>query len=196
MKILNEALVFNFQLIGFLNDDLLNGLRKGLTAAIEYQIQVWKIRPRWVDELAEEKFIRMKIGYDTWEQRYMLARADGRIDLTHEDRLKERCSTLQDYPLIPVSDMEDGSEYYITVKAVLQPMSVENYQEIKRWLSGEVKELNPKAISSSRSPGKKAGNWLLGLILNLSGFGDRLVSAKSPVFRIQNGTVINQEAGS
>ncbi len=186
----NDYLVVNFELINFLNRDILNGLQKGLTAGIEYQLQLWKENQHWVDQLIAEKTFRVKVSFDNWERRYVLTTGEGKSIFLNEEMLKQRCSKLTNFRLSPLSKLKSGKRYRITVRVVLQPMSVENYQEVKRWLAGEIKELKPKALKPSRSPVKKAGNWLLGLVLNLTGFGDQVVTAKSPAFYWQNGSVI------
>ena len=186
----NGSLVINFQINDLFSKEVIQGLQKGMTAAIEYQIQLWKERPHWADQLVAEELIRMKVSYDNWERRYILDTPKEGPRLLNEDKIRERCSQLTDFAIAPLEKLIQGSRYSVAVKAILQPMSVESYQEIKRWLSGEVKELNPKAIKSSKSPGRKAGNWLLGLVLNLTGFGDRVITAKSPVFSWADGTVV------
>lgn len=186
----NSVLLINFQINDLFQKKVIQGLQKGMTAAIEYQIQLWKERPHWADQLVAEEIIRMKVNFDNWERRYVLDTPQEEPRLLNEDRIRERCSQLNDFPLAPLEKLEPGSRYTVAVKTILQPMSVESYQEIKRWLTGEVKEINPKAIKSSKSPGKKAGNWLLGLVLNLTGFGDRIITAKSAVFTWRDGAVV------
>jgi len=190
IRIRDDALVVNFEVYDLFSDEVLQGLQKGMTAALEYQIQLWKQRPHWVDQLVTEEFVRMKVSFDNWEKRYVLTTPQEGPRLMNEDRILNRCSQLVDFPLTSADMLSDGSQYTIAVKVILRPMSVENYQEIKRWLAGEVKELNPKAIRTSKSPGKKAGNWLLGLVLNLTGFGDRIITAKSPPFQWRQGSGI------
>jgi len=184
------VLLINFQINDLFQKKVIQGLQKGMTAAIEYQIQLWKERPHWADQLVAEEIIRMKVNFDNWERRYVLDTPREEPRLLNEDRIREQCSQLIDFPLAPLEKLVPGSKYTVAVKAILQPMSIESYQEIKRWLAGEVKEINPKAIKSSKSPGKKAGNWLLGLVLNLTGFGDRVITAKSSVFTWRDGAVV------
>ena len=190
IRIQDDVLVVNFEVYDLFSEEVLHGLQKGMTAALEYQIQLWKQRPHWIDQLVTEEFVRMKVNFDNWEKRYVLTTPQEEPRLMNEDRIRQRCSQLVDFPLCSADMLSDGSQYSIAVKVILRPMSVENYQEIKRWLAGEVKELNPKAIRTSKSPGKKAGNWLLGLVLNLTGFGDRIITAKSPPFQWQEGSGI------
>ncbi|MFH1940893.1 MAG: DUF4390 domain-containing protein [bacterium] len=190
IKAENGFLIFNFRIRDLVDKEIINGLQKGMTAAIEYQVQLWKDRPHWVNQLVAEKIVRMKVNYDGWERKYILATPNAEPTFLNEDDVRDRCSLLIDYPIAPIQNLEPEEQYCITIKIILQPMSMENVQEIKRWLAGEAKELNPKAITSSKSPGKKAGNWLLGLVLNLTGFGDRVISAKSPMFLWKDGTVV------
>ena len=184
------ALIINFQVRDLMGSDIITGLRKGLTAGIEYQIQLWKKRPRWIDELVTERIVRMKINFDNILKMYIYNRRNEEPYPFNEDDLIKKCSRLVEYPIVPLSELESGNRYIIAIKVVLQPMTVENYQEIKRWLSGEVKEINTEDIKKT---GEKAGNWILDLVLKLTGFGDRFISAKSPVFIWRDGEIINED---
>lgn len=190
IKIEEGVLVFDFELLHLFNEDVLKGLRKGMTAAIEYRVQLWEERRYWFDRMVLEKTNRMKIGYDNWEKCYVLMRPQETPVLLGEEHIQDQCSRWNGYRIAEHDQLKTGNRYVIVVKAVLQPMSVDNYEEIKRWLAGEVRDLNPKALKSSESPDEKAGDWLLGLVLNLTGFGDRVITAKSPAFWLENGTVI------
>jgi hypothetical protein len=189
-----ENLVVDFIIEDLITKEIIQGLRKGMTAALEYHIQIRKERGGWVDQVVHERYVRMKIGYDPWEKRYALFYRDPNPTFLSEDRMKFRCSQLTAIPLIPIEKLEPQSRYIIAIQITLVPMSVENYQDIKRWLSGEVRDLHPKDISSGKSPGKKAGDWFVGLILNLSGFGDRILSIKSPTFLWQNGSAVLEKS--
>ena len=189
-KIENGQLLANFHVRDLLNTDVIKALQKGMTAAVEYEVQIWRDRSGWVNQLVVENRFRMKVSYDAWERRFILAERRGEYRLMNEDRVREKCSELIDFPLTPVENLDENGRYFVTVKVVLQPMSVESYNEIKRWLAGEVKELHPKAIKQTRDPGKKAGDWLMGLVLNLTGFGDRVINAKSASFTWENGQII------
>jgi hypothetical protein len=193
IKVIDGNLVVNLRLIDFLNEEVFRGIRKGMTAGIEFHVQLWQDRRRWADKLIEEKYSRMKVSFDNWERRYLLSLPKTKPVLLNEERIKESCSQLVDLPLAPVEKFNPEHKYAITVRVILQPLSVENYQEIRQWLAGEVKELDPKSIKPSASSGKKAGNWFLGLILNLTGFGDRVTSVKSRKFQVVTDTVVYEK---
>lgn len=190
IQVKDGKLRVHFYIGSLLNQEVFNSLRKGMTAAVEYQIQLWKQQENWVDRLVDEEMLRMKIGYDNWEKRFVVTLRDGSSKLVNEDGVWESCAKLNGYPVADAEKLEDNRKYRIAVKITFQPMSLENVEDIKRWLSGEAEEINPKAISRSKSPLKKAGDWMLGLVVNLSGFGDKVVLAQSPLFLWQDGSVI------
>ena len=189
----DSHLIVDFRIHDFITKDLLDGLRKGMTAAIEFHVQLWRARRGWMDHLVAEENMRMRIIYDNWEKSFIVSTRDNEDQHMNESRLIQYCSEVNDYKLALLEKMTPGKRYYIGVRALLQPLSIENFEEIRRWLSGEVRNLNAKSIQSTRSPGKKAGNWLLGVVLNLTGFGDRLVQAKSPAFYLREGPRIERE---
>jgi len=188
-----ENLVFDFKAGDLVNDQIMRGLRRGMTAAIEYQVQLWKHNARWMDEMVHERLVRLKVNYDNWEKKYVVYLGKDKPHWLPEDRVRKRCSHLTDFPVAPAEDMRSDAQYYIKIRVLLKPMSIESYQEIKQWLAGEVKDLDTKSISKTKKPGKKARNWFLGLILNLTGFGDRVISAKSSVFTWKDGNVKHEE---
>lgn len=190
IRVKDGKLKVHFFVGSLLNRDVFNSLQKGMTAAVEYQIQLWKEQKNWVDQLVTEEFCRMKIGYDSWEKRYILTLRDGTSTLVNEDGVWEHCAKLSGFPLADAEKLEANRRYRIVIRITFQPMSIENVEDIKRWLSGEAGEINPKAIQASKSPLKKAGDWMVGLVVNLSGFGDKVILAQSQPFLWQDGLVV------
>ncbi|MBN2414981.1 DUF4390 domain-containing protein [bacterium] len=164
-------------------DDIVPRLRKGMTAAMEYQIQLWEQRGGWADRLVCEKYTRIKLSYDPWLKQYQLIAGSDDPRQMNEDSLRASCSILQDIGLAPEGGVRADSRYYIAARAVVHPMSVENVDEIRRWLSGEARELDPRSISLKDQPGRKASHWAVRFFLNITGFGDRVMSGKSGLFR-------------
>ena len=177
-----DSLSVDFRIQDILDKETIAGLRKGMTIGIEYQIQLWKMRPKWVDQLVGERIIRMKVNYDTWEKQYQILMKDEEPLFLGEERAFQQCCTVRDCRLEHKDRIEPGTRYIITVRAVLEPMSLDNYQEIKRWLSGEIKGVGTVQASGSGRSLKKTRNWLVGLVLNLTGFGERVCFVKSPPF--------------
>jgi hypothetical protein len=53
-----------------------------------------------------------------------------------------------------------------------------------------VDDINAKSIKRSKSPWKSVGDWLLGFVVNVSGFGDREILATSPEIVLENDAVL------
>ncbi len=185
-----SSLIIDLRVKDLISEKILNGLQRGMTVTVEYQIQLWRKRPGWIDKFISERLIRMKLTYDTWERKYVISKIENQERTVNEEMLHHACSYLKNIEVTSTDRLDPGKKYFLAARVILHPLSVENIEEVRRWLAGEVRELNPKSITSSESPGKKAGKWFLSILLNLTGFGDKIVSGKSPLFYYKNGRVI------
>ncbi|MDM7925830.1 MAG: DUF4390 domain-containing protein [bacterium] len=184
-----DSVIVGFEMSGLFDRETFRSLRKGMTAGLEYQIQVWGDRDGWFDAVVDEKVLRMKLGYDNWERCYTVMRPGGTARFQEDTAAERNCCRIRGIGLVRRDRLKPGRTYHILVRMVFEPMSVESLHEIGRWLSGEVDDLNAKSLSRKRSPVKSAGDWLLGFVVNLSGFGDREFTAESPPLIVENGNV-------
>ncbi|MFO7889890.1 MAG: DUF4390 domain-containing protein [bacterium] len=187
-----DSLVFSFEVNNLFNETIVEGLQKGMTTVLEYRIQLWEKRSLWFDKLITEDIIRFKINYDIWGKRYGVFKNNQKPVILDINGVKNVCQRLHNYSLLPSHELKINKEYFVAVKVTLRPVSVENYREIQRWVVGEAKEIDTEVIKEPRKAGEKAGSWLLGLVLNLSGFGDRVILARSNSFFINENQVILQ----
>ena len=190
IRIHRNQLLLDFSVHNLITNEMVTGLQKGMTTAIEYDIQLWKKRSKWIDNLIAEKRLRIKIHYDTWEKRFVFMTPNTESQTISAEEISHRCSEFTDFEMASAGDLETGSTYIIAIKIVIHPISVENIQEIKNWLKGEARELIPKAIKDNRSAGKKVGDFVMGVLLNLTGFGDKIITAKSPTFTLKDNKII------
>ena len=190
IKIENDSLVFNFEVNNLFSEVIVEGLNKGMTTVLEYKIQLWKKRSLWIDKLVAEDILRFKINFDIWSKRYIVFKNKEKPEAFDINEVKEKCQQLPHYSLCPCQDLENNKEYKIAIKVTLHPISIENYKEIQRWIVGEAKEIDTEVIKQPKKAGKKAGNWVLGLVLNLSGFGDQIINARSQSFLINSHQLI------
>jgi hypothetical protein len=185
-----DTVIVGFTLEGLFDRETFRSLKKGMTAGLEYQIQLWGERDGWFDAVVAESVTRMKLGYDTWERRYTVIRSGGTSRFQEDSTAERDCCRVRGLRLARRDRLKPGRTYHVLVRAVFEPMSVESIHEIGRWLSGEVDDLNAKSIRRQRSPVKSAGDWLLGFVVNVSGFGDREFTAESPPLILRNGSVV------
>lgn len=189
VRINSEILMVDFHVDEIIDNKVAEGLQKGLTSTIEYQIELWEKKGGLINHLVTQQDVRMKIFYDNWEHKYMI--------LTHEERrltnsletVKEKCSQIQGLEIFPIEKLKDNKTYFFNIKVILRPLSMENYQEIKHWLSGKAKNFKLNDLGDTDKQEKKLKGGLLKMFLALTGFGDRVISGKCNDFTIENGQI-------
>jgi len=186
IRIEENMLVADFQRDQIIDPETLKGLKKGLTATVEYQVQLWRDDSRILKHLVTEKRLRLKIDYDNWERKYRMASKSDNPVFLSEESLKKRCDERLDLQIYTAKKLEDQATYHLTMHVIVQPMTVENVEEVRKWLAGEVDDFSTNSIQKTKSPFKKVGGWVLGLIVNLTGFGERVYDLNGPAFTFQN----------
>jgi len=190
VKINSKILMVDFHVDEIIDDKVAEGLQKGLTSTIEYQVELWEKRGGLINHLVTQQDVRMKVFYDNWEQKYVI--------LTHEERrltnsletVKEKCSQVQDLEIFTIDKLKENKKYFFNIKVILRPLSMENYQEIKHWLSGKAKNFKLDDLGDTDKQEKKLKGGLLKMFLALTGFGDRVISGKCDDFTIEKGQII------
>lgn len=191
---------------------LLEGLRRGLTAAITYHVQVWQ--KRWLSDLVAERRLEWKASFDNWERKYIVAGLDERRLTSSVATVREKWSVQRGLRLVDASRLQPEKNYFIVIEAFLEPVSKENLREIRGWLAGEIKSAtgsSPQADTSAAtdyrtdstgrtteaavdSSAEKSGIKLriLETVMNLIGFGGKKTSARSEIFQVRENTILWQ----
>lgn len=180
LKINSGRLTVEFHAEGLIDDKIVTGLEKGLTSTIEYQIQLWRKKLLGFNQLLEEKLYRIKLFYDTWDNRFVLLSPEETRMTSSAKTVIQSCGEIRELELVPLNRLTLEATYFVSIKVVLKPLSMENYKEISNWLKGEVKniDLNPENTETG------VKGRLLRIFLALTGFGDRVFSGQSPDFVI------------
>ncbi len=189
LKIDSGYLVMDFEVEGIITDKAEQGLSRGLTSTIEYQIQLWEDKSGWINRLVTETDFKIKVFFDNWEQKYIILTHNEKRLTNSLETVREKCSQLKNIVVCPFEKLLPGKNYYITVKTILRPLSIENYKEIRNWLSGEAKQLNFENLDDTEKQEEKFKGGLLKMVLALTGFGDRAISGKSKNFRIEQSEI-------
>ncbi|MDZ7318365.1 MAG: DUF4390 domain-containing protein [candidate division KSB1 bacterium] len=185
----NQLLLLSFHAEEFIDEKIAEGLQKGLTSTVEYQIQLWEKRGGLINNLVAQRELRMKIYFDNWEHKYVLLTPEEKRLTNSLATVKERCSVGQNVEIVPLAQLKEDRKYFITISLVLRPLSMENYQEIKNWLSGRARDFSLKDIDDTQQQEKKLKGGLLKMFLTLTGFGDRVVSGQGAEFIIHQGVI-------
>ena len=189
VRVDSDVLLLNFHVEEIIDEKVAEGLQKGLTSTIEYQVQLWEKKGGLINSLVTQQDIRMKVFFDNWENKYVIMSAEEKRLTNSIETVREKCAQIHNFGVASIKQLKSGSDYFLTVKMILRPLSMENYQEIKHWLSGKAKSFNLKDIDDTDQQEKKLKGGLLKMFLSLTGFGDKVISGKSSDFKIIDGSV-------
>lgn len=193
LRIEGQLIIVSLHIDDMFDEQIIQGLRKGMTAAVEYRVQIWHDKRRWVKSIILERYKRIKINFDQWEKKFRVTYKGDENRLFEESDLIQYCRELKDFTIGDADLLSKDEHYRVMTLVRISPMSVENITELKHWLSGEAENLDTDDLRVSKSPIKKTGDWLLRIMIDLTGFGDRMITGKSPAFYFINGQLLFEE---
>ncbi len=171
-----DTLVAAFGLTG-LFDQGNETLGEGIPATLTLVVDLWRERGGWWDALVHSQSYTYRFRRDVWSGAYEIVDPDlSTARLTDRDALRLYLERVHEIPLGPASRFEASSRYYLTVKAVLQPLNLDDLEAVDAWLSGDVTRRSgnggllgvPKALA--------------GFVIDLSGLGDVSALGRSLTF--------------
>ncbi len=189
VRVNSGRLSLDFHAEDMLDEKVVEGLQRGLTSTIEYQIELWEKRGKLINHLLGQRSIRLKVFYDPWEHKYVIMSPEEKRLTSSLETVRQRCSTVQNCELIAIDELKSKHRYFIEVKLILKPLSLENYQEIKHWLSGKAKDFKLNDLDDTQKQEQQFKRGLFRLFLALTGFGDRVISGRSPDFSVEDGMI-------
>ncbi len=152
-------------------------LLQGMPATVTYEVGLWKRRAFWFDRLVVALKNEHKVVFDPWRKAFRL-RSGGMDARTRSvpslDSLQTALFVVRRLPVCLLTALDPDASYYVTVRAMIRPVSEEDLGEIEDWLAGEVKDPEGTARGLPR--------YLFGITANLSGLGDRTAISKSDRF--------------
>jgi hypothetical protein len=169
-----DTLIVSFRLQGVFDAD--SSLGDGFPATLVLVVDLWRERSGWWDSLVRNQVFTYRFRRDIWS---------GEVDLRNLDRttstLPDRESLLgylervHEIVLGVPADFNREKSYYVTVKAMVRPMDMDDLQEVDAWLSGKVTG--------------SGGGGLLGIpkalariVVDVSGLGDQSAVGRSRSF--------------
>ena len=173
----SNNLLLSYHIDGLLSNNTIQGLERGLTSEVLHHIRLWKSK-KLFSAISSEVFISIKLYYDNWEDKFRIITDTENRLTTQVETVREFCSQVRNFPLIDISELEPNNKYYISIETTFKPVSAETYQDLSEWLSGS-------SNSEEKEKPKKGGqNKIFGVLLNVMGFGDKVLSYKTKDFII------------
>jgi hypothetical protein len=153
-------------------------LERGMPATLTIRTELWRRRNGWFDRLERTAYgitrIRRDVANENWR---IERRGSPPLVVPTLDSLRQVLEKNTTIPVGPLERLGTEAPCYVVVIAALQPLQLEDVEEVEAWLSGEVK-----------SKGSSPFGFLTGLprslfdaVRNFAGFGDersRLISAE------------------
>lgn len=187
IRFVNEDFSVDFHVDELFDEAVTDGLERGFTVGITYQVELWKVRNNWFDQLLTRQVLQYKTGYNKFDRRYFWRSESeefGPESLVSSsfEKIKQKCSVHKGIVLAEKDDFDVEDRYYVVITGILEPLSVENIDEMRKWLGGEVSGLELKE-NPEDSP-KKLTRRFLTFIKNITGFGDRHYAGRSGEFSV------------
>ena len=154
-------------------------LERGMPATVRLTVDVWRVRPGWFDQRVGSQRGEVRIARNAWSDEYQMRRLAGPLltllDLDETERELARPMRVR---VLPVAELRPDARYYAIVRVEVKPLTVEDIEEVERWLSGEAKRAGkPGPGSIARLP-----TYMIGLLANLSGLGDETAQVRTGTF--------------
>jgi hypothetical protein len=162
-------------------------IERGLPITVRYTVELWRKRSLWFDKQLDSRVRAFRVRYDPGEKLYSVSGADRyRVRETFQslDAALERLSP-RVLDVHPRAELQDGSTYYVVVEMAIQPLTVEEFRELDGWISGRIRgegEAQGPADGAETGDGGVSGA-LFGFLIDLAGFGDKILEAETPGFR-------------
>jgi hypothetical protein len=163
-----------------------SSVERGLPITVRYTVELWRKRRLWFDKQLDSRVRAFRVHYDPGEKLYSVSGADRyRVRETFQtlDAALERLSP-RVLEVHPRSELEGGSTYYLTVEMAVQPLTVEEFQELDGWISGRIRgEEGGDEPGGEGEDGDRVSGAFFGFLIDLAGFGDKIFQAETPGFR-------------
>jgi len=194
IKINEMDLYVDFHVDSLFDEQVIQGLNRGLSIEITYQIELWKLRNNWFDQHIDGRIIGFKLSYNKLENRYIFVDMEERRSTGIFDKVIKRCSEIESSYITPIEKLKPENTYYIVIKGIVKPLSVENLNDISQWLKGEVENVDLNRIKQPKETGRSLRDYILEMLANVTGFGDRYFSSVSNKFIYsESGEIVFQE---
>jgi hypothetical protein len=135
-----DTLLATFGLRGILDPrDENPTLGVGVPATLTIVVDLWRDRSGWWDSLVRSRTYTYRFRRDVWSGVSEVVNPDGTsVTLADPTSLCAYLERIHEIPLGAAPAFDEGKAYYLTVKAVLKPLDLDDLEEVEAWLSGDV----------------------------------------------------------
>jgi hypothetical protein len=152
----------------------------GFPARLHYRLELWSASG-WFDHLREQIEWDVIVRYNALNRRYTVSRVVGQSITTIGTFTEMRAvDDAVGQPFQPPIDPPRGRDrYYYSAALDIEMLSVNDLDEVERWLRGELRP----AVRGKKSPGTAITRGAKTLVVRLLGGEQRHYEARSETFR-------------
>lgn len=186
LQIESGRLVIDFHVDSLLTNRLISGMQRGITSSARFRVQLWRKSGWLFNALAAEREFQVKSTFEPWESKFFVQSAGERRLTKSLDFVRSSWERHRRLVVADSSQLSAKARYYIVIEIVLEPVSRESLQEIRGWLSGEVKGMRSQDSTDTGPPPPVSGlrSRVFDTVVDLTGFGAHVMSVKSKQFQI------------
>ncbi|MFC1557301.1 DUF4390 domain-containing protein [candidate division KSB1 bacterium] len=180
----NDEVKISYRVDELLTENVLESLNKGISISVYYEITLWRVRNNWFDKAETLGGAEFRVKYSKFDQRYIWVTQAERRTTTSLDRIQRFCSEIVGFVISGSETINLQEAYYVTIKGVLKPHSIDNLDDVRNWLSGEVEDIDLNSLKTPEQSQEKLSGRVFNIFKNLTGFGDQQFSGTSRNFTI------------
>ena len=170
-----DSLVSVFGIHGTFEENA--SLGDGIAATLLIVIDLWQERSNWWDALRRSRALVYRFRRDVWTGEVELLDQSGQVRrFENREALRIELERLHEIALGARGDFEQGKTYYVSVKAMLRPLSLEDLENVDAWLSGKVTGAEGSGILGIPKAVARA-------LFGASGLGDQSAIGRSTKFK-------------
>jgi len=165
------------------SDRIAQTVDRGMPVTIVVTVDVWQDRSGWFDRLVGEQQVVLRAFRNAWSDDFALRRdREPERTITDLALLESEIARPMRVHAVPLARLAPGVRYYAIIHVSVKPLTVEDLETVEQWLSGEAKR------SGKPGPGSiaKLPRYLVGILANLSGFGDEVGRWRSGLFTLES----------
>ncbi len=184
LKFSEGSILTDFAIVDSLPARLIEFINKGVPAAFEYRIELWKIRRGWFDGHVADMKLTYRVRYDTWEKKYTVMEIRSRLSIEHilsDSREVFDLVTATGRASIPLNDT--SGTFYLIGKLSIKTMTLSNFKEVESWLKGEISGAKKPDLESAPDD---FGEFLFNTALKITGLQNISKNIKTENFRISD----------
>ena len=166
--------------VGVLRDARLRDLlRNGFPTRLHFRTELWSTGG-WLNDFEGATEWDVVVRYDPLDATYQVVRVVGdRVTSLGRYREMAQAQLAVERPYVPsIRIPRQGRRYYYNARVEVEPMSVNDLDEVERWLRGELRP----AVRGERNPGTALGRGVGQLLVRLIGGERRELEARSATF--------------